>query len=480
MRLVRPDSILGLILTGYLLALLPLVLALGWAVIQVKRLTEQSQITVFQVVEATQGGRLLSSQLTAMERSARQYLVLRDDKLLDVYREAHAAFARTLERLNALKLEKKRREILQQIGEVEQGLFEIFAYPREKPMVIEVRVAEFGKLLELVRDFLNQSANWVDREVMRLQTLAEEATLRLSWLMFAVIPAVLVLTGIFTILIVRPLQRMVRAIHRLGREDFTRPIVVHGPRDLEAVGKRLDWLRSRLAELNDQKVRFLRHVSHELKTPLTALREGAELLSDQIIGPLNFEQREVAAILRGNSVQLQRLIEDLLNFNQALSRNLKLRTEIFEFDKLVKQVIATQRMAWKARKLQLITYLTPLLFNGDREKLATLVDNLLSNAIKFSPLGGTITIELNVVGDRVQLKVKDSGPGFDPRDRTQVFEAFYQGHTVADGHVKGSGLGLAIAREYALAHQGQLEIVDEPSETGGCVLLSLPLLQEAN
>jgi two-component system sensor histidine kinase GlrK len=60
----------------------------------------------------------------------------------------------------------------------------------------------------------------------------------------------------------------------------------------------------------------------------------------------------------------------------------------------------------------------------------------------------------------------------------QVFEAFYQGHTVAEGHIKGSGLGLAIAREYALAHQGQLDIVEEPAEPGGCIRLSLPLLQE--
>lgn len=479
MRLVRPDSILGLILTGYMLALLPLVLALGLAVIQVKRLAEQSQITVFQVVEAAQGGRLLSSQLTAMERSARQYLVLRDEELLDVYREAHRAFSRTLERLNALTLDKKRRQILNRLGTLERELFQIFAFPREKPVVIEVRVADFGQMLELVQKFLTQSADWVDREVRDLQRLAEAATLRLSWLIFAVIPAVIVLTGIFTVLIVRPLQHMVRAIHRLGREDFTRPIVVRGPRDLEAVGKRLDWLRSRLAELNEQKIRFLRHVSHELKTPLTALREGAELLSDQVIGPLNREQQEVAAILRGNSLQLQRLIEDLLNFNQALSRNVKLHLETIRLDQVVKEIIGTQRLAWKARKLCVIPNLAALCLPGDREKLATIVDNLLSNAIKFSPPGGTIEVELKALDSMAQLEVRDAGPGFDPRDQVRVFEAFYQGHTVADGHVKGSGLGLAIAKEYALAHQGRLEIV-KLDRGGGCVRLSLPLQQESS
>src|SRR6185295_5526900 len=89
------------------------------------------------------------------------------------------------------------------------------------------------------------------------------------------------------------------------------------PQDLQYLGERLEWLRLRLRDLEEQQNRFLRHVSHELKTPLTAVREGAELLRDRVGGDLSPEQREIVRIVRQNSLQLQKLIEDLLTYHQT-------------------------------------------------------------------------------------------------------------------------------------------------------------------
>src|SRR5439155_770794 len=112
----------------------------------------------------------------------------------------------------------------------------------------------------------------------------------------------------------RPIAEIDAAIRQLGGADFSRPIAVRGPADLRYLGRRLDWLRRRLDEFETQKNRFLRHVSHELKTPLTALREGAELLHDEVAGPLAPPQHQVVSIMRDNSVKLQRLIEELLDY----------------------------------------------------------------------------------------------------------------------------------------------------------------------
>ena len=111
--------------------------------------------------------------------------------------------------------------------------------------------------------------------------------------------------------IARPITEIDGAIRQLGGADFSRPIAVRGPEDLRYLGRRLDWLRRRLEEFETQKNRFLRHVSHELKTPLTALREGAELLHDEVAGKLAPMQKQVVSIMRDNSVKLQRLIEEL-------------------------------------------------------------------------------------------------------------------------------------------------------------------------
>ncbi|NJN48455.1 MAG: HAMP domain-containing protein [Candidatus Competibacteraceae bacterium] len=470
----RTNSITGLLLTGFIIASLPLALALALAVFYVDRLARQSQVTVVQAVEGTQGGRRLLNQITAMERNVRQYLVVQDPQLLAVYQDTHAAWQETLLRLEELSLSVEQQTRLQYLIQREAELYSLFRFGTVSTLRHAEAVAGFTEVRDVAREFLAQSLGDVDEAVEQLQTLAIDAATKLTWIVVATIPTVAALAGLFAMLIVRPLRRMAGAIQRLGNEDFTTAVRVGGPRDLQELGNRLDWLRHRLAELEDQKARFLRHISHELKTPLTSLREGAELLNEQTIGPLNSDQQAIAVILRANSQRLQRLIEDLLDFNQILSRTFKLNPKPVEFAPLITQVIESQQLVWKARSLHLNVELAPVKLSADRQKLATVVDNLLSNAIKFSPPGGTISIRLVLAHAQAQLTVTDSGPGFDVIAGDHVFEPFYQGQTMASGHIKGSGLGLAIAREYTLAHGGRLEILNHGTP-GGCIRLRLPL-----
>jgi len=470
----RSNSITGLLLAGFIIASLPLALALALAVFYVDRLARQSQVTVVHAVEGTQGGRQLLNQITAMERNVRQYLVVQDPQLLTVYQDTHAAWQETLLRLEELSLSVEQQARLQYLIQHEADLYSLFRFGTVSTLRHAEAVAGFTEVRDVAREFLVQSFGDVDKAVEQLQSLAIDATTKLTWIVVATVPTVVALASLFAMLIVRPLRRMALAIQRLGNEDFTTTVRVGGPRDLQELGNRLDWLRHRLAELENQKTRFLRHISHELKTPLTSLREGAELLGEQVIGPLNPEQREVVLILKANSRRLQRLIEDLLDFNQILSRTFKLNPRPVDLALLIAQVIESQQLAWKARSLHLEVELAPVKLTADREKLATVVDNLLSNAIKFSPPEGTISICLTVTQAVAQLTVLDSGPGFDAVIGDHVFEPFYQGRTTAGGHVKGSGLGLAIAREYALAHHGYLDIID-PGTPAGCIRLSLPL-----
>jgi two-component system sensor histidine kinase GlrK len=100
--------------------------------------------------------------------------------------------------------------------------------------------------------------------------------------------------------LVRPVRHLEQAIIRLGASRFDEAVKVGGPADLRQLGKRLDWLRQRLAELESDRERALRHVSHELKTPLTALKEGISLLREEVPGPLASGQREVVDILQHN------------------------------------------------------------------------------------------------------------------------------------------------------------------------------------
>jgi two-component system sensor histidine kinase GlrK len=292
----------------------------------------------------------------------------------------------------------------------------------------------------------------------------------------ALVPGALVMAGIFTVLITRPIRQMDTAIRRLGDGDFSQPARIVGPRDLEQLGERLEWMRTRLLEVEQEKNRFLRHISHELKTPLTAIREGAELLNEKIVGHLNQQQAEIAAILRDNTLQLQKLIENLLDFNIASSRASRLHIEPVALRSLIYNVLSDHKVAALARQLVLDVSLDPVDLDGDRAKLQTLVDNLVSNAIKFSPEKGRLHVHLHAREGQAVIEVADSGPGIPEAERRRVFDAFYQGSNTANGHVRGTGLGLSIAREYAQAHGGYIEVIDGESP-GACLRVILPLEQ---
>jgi len=277
------------------------------------------------------------------------------------------------------------------------------------------------------------------------------------------------------VLIARPIRQLDQAIRQMGTADFTHPIEVNGPQDLRYLGQRLEWLRSRLSDLEAQQQRFLRHVSHELKTPLTAVREGAELLRDNVGGKLSPEQRDIVRIVRENTLSLQKLIEDLLSYHQTKAMEPQTLGPVFLPD-VIRTVVKEHKLAALARIVSFEAKLRPATVVGDGEKIRTIVDNLVSNAIKYSPRSGTITLSLAADKGSAVLDVVDQGHGVDRDDRGRIFDSFYQGKPPTEGRVKGSGLGLAIAREYALAHGGRIEVMDRADGGNGAHFrLWLPL-----
>src|SRR3989442_10642136 len=318
------------------------------------------------------------------------------------------------------------------------------------------------------------SRSLVDRigEVERLRFNAEHVQRSLILLVIFSTAVALSIALALTRYISRPIAEIDAAIRQLGGADFSRPIAVRGPEDLRYLGRRLDWLRRRLDEFETQKNRFLRHVSHELKTPLTALREGAELLHDQVAGPLAPPQRQVVAIMRDNSVKLQRLIEELLDYQRALHAAASLEVKPLMLDQLVAEATRAHHLAAQAKGLRLLVDAQPAMLEADPEKLRSIVDNLISSAVKFTPPGGVISVKARALGGEAVIEVMDSGPGVAPEERESIFNLFFRGRTKADTGVKGSGLGLAIARELVEAHGGQIAVV--AGGAGGHFRVTLP------
>jgi two-component system sensor histidine kinase GlrK len=142
-------------------------------------------------------------------------------------------------------------------------------------------------------------------------------------------------------------------------------------------------------------------------------------------------------------------------------------------DVVCTQVLRAHRLVAAARAIRFERRMTPVLVEGDADKLRVVVDNLITNAIKFSPREGVIHVGLEKHEGRAVLDVVDQGPGVAAEERERVFEPFFRGTRARRGTVKGSGLGLAIAKEYVLAHRGKIEVIEEGK--GGHFRVKLPL-----
>ena len=147
--------------------------------------------------------------------------------------------------------------------------------------------ARFTQLTALVERVAQQSNAQVDTEVSQLEQRTQQARKRLFLQALLLLPLAIIAMIVLTLGVGRPLRQLDRAISELGEGTFTNPIAVSGPHDLERLGGQLEWLRKRLLELAHERNRFLRHMSHELKTPLANIREGTELLMDGAVGELD-------------------------------------------------------------------------------------------------------------------------------------------------------------------------------------------------
>src|SRR5437762_8474386 len=467
-----PRSFLGLLLTAFTLVMIPLVGALAYSAWNTERLAGLSRSAVFNASQAARASRSLIDRIAAIERIAQQIAVLNDPELGVDYARIHRSFKQLADEIAELPLDDSQASALGRTVEQEQSLYDLLTeHPRPKIETSLVSTRLDG-LIESAREVLAINNRIVDREVHRLRLKAEQAQRGLIVLAMLSTAVALSIALALTRYIARPISEIDGAIRQLGGADFSKPISVRGPEDLRYLGRRLDWLRRRLDEFETQKNRFLRHVSHELKTPLTALREGAELLHDQVAGPLVPAQKQVVSIMRDNSVKLQRLIEELLDYQRALHAAASLEVKPILLDSLVTEAAKAHELAAQSKGLRLVIDSQSAMLEADPEKLRSIVDNLISNAVKFTPPGGVISVKARALGGEAGIEGMDSGPGVAPEERESIFNLFFRGRTKADTGVKGSGLGLAIARELVEADGGQLAVVG--GGAGGHFRVTLP------
>ncbi|MES2106461.1 MAG: ATP-binding protein [Pseudomonadota bacterium] len=440
------------------------------ALLTLERLTKQSRAVAHQAVQLTEDSQRLAERTIAMERSARQYLVLDDSAFRDIFHDAWQEARASLQALTQAIPDLPAQQV-QDWNTQSELAWQVLQEGRQasKSTLHKNQQALYQTFVRLP-EINDQFALAGKREIERrndqsLMELERQRRLLTGLVTGAMIMAV-VLALSFGLWLSRPLAQIEVVIERLGENKFDQAIEVSGPADIRRLGKQLDWLRRRLADLEADKARFLRHISHELKTPLAALREGVALLEDGVAGALTDNQREIARILRQNTASLQTQIEDLLRYNAAAFDAQYLHRASVNLVQLLHTVIDDQRLQWQSRGLQVELQEAGAVANvvADAEKLGVVLANLLSNAVRFSPAGGVIRFVIAAAGDHVGIDCMDQGPGVAAADAARIFEPFYQGARQPSGARSGNGIGLSIVREYVAAHGGKVQLL--PAETG--------------
>ncbi|MGE0348261.1 sensor histidine kinase [Hydrogenophaga sp.] len=440
------------------------------ALFSLETLMAQSRESAAQAIALSTAAQSLSERSLTMERAARQSLVLRDSQLRRRFDEASGNARDILRRLEDNELPPEYatnwREQLDAITELLDGPPET-ALDRERDVArafreIDGHSASIAQKVQSIIGARNDA----------LQARFETSRQQLTQQVVGSIGIAALLALAFGIWLARPFKRLEKAIQGLGENRLDLPIDIPGPSDVRRVSQQLEWLRLRLTELDADKARFLRHVSHELKTPLASLHEGVAVLGDGVAGALNPNQAEVVNILQHNTQLLQHQIEALLRFNAAAFEARQLRRERTDLLALIEDQVDSQRLRWQAQALTVRVEGEPVTLPLDREKIASAIGNLLSNAIRFSPHGGHIRLVLNNLPGRVSVDVVDQGPGVADVDRDRIFEPFYRGARQPQDTVRGSGIGLSIVHEYILAHGGRITLL--PQRQGAHFRIDLP------
>lgn len=475
-RIRYPNSFLKLLLVGFAFAILPLIIAFINANIAFDAFSKKSQATITNSVKATRASLVLQEQLHLMERSARQYFVLSDEELFLNYLASRTEFVASVQTLLEVTHNPKEQAALKQLSKNENDIYRNILSVKERGVPELEFLNAFDQLSILIEAIIKQNNTSIDEASYLLEVESANAQGKFFLQSLILIPFTLLVAGAIAYMLGRPIQRMDTAIKDLGKGEYTQEITIDGPGDLRILGQRLDWLRKELLNLKEQKQLFLQHISHELKTPLTAIREATELLSDGIGGKLSQQQYEIAQILKDNSIRLQKMIENLLNFTKMESNNHLLKIESINVNETISSVLQSHELSIRNKQLSINTQYKIDSIKVDKLKFITIIDNLISNAVKFTPQKGSISISVKQEKQWQIIEVIDSGSGLAKEDSDRLFDPFYQGKTLHQGLVNSSGLGLSITKDLTEMHQGDINLKD--SEKGAHFVVRLPILDQ--
>ncbi|MBU0911574.1 MAG: HAMP domain-containing histidine kinase [Gammaproteobacteria bacterium] len=318
----------------------------------------------------------------------------------------------------------------------------------------------------------------LEQRLQQQQVYAEEAQSHLAWQTVALVVLTLLMVLWASARITAPVKMLDTMIRSIGQASHHFPHdKVDGPRELTELGEQLRWLASRLQQLEALRLILLRHASHELKTPLSSIREGCALLNEQLVGPLNPQQMEVVSLLNGSADRLSVLTEQLLDYNKLLQQA-KPEFGWHDSETLLQNCFNDHALSLQQREQTIVLDCQLPRIYTDSMLFRRILDNLINNAQAYGAEGSNVWVNLRLHDKFMLLDVANNGTPIPAELRAKLFEPFQRGKAPRFDAVQGSGLGLSIVADCARLLGGLAEIIDV-SYADVCIQVRLPLVEDA-
>ncbi len=277
--------------------------------------------------------------------------------------------------------------------------------------------------------------------------------------------------------VAHPLQRLAAAAEAIAQGEYQQQLPPAGPEEVQRVAASFNQMATQVSATQQAQRDFVANVSHDLKTPLTAIHGWSQALLDGTAVSAQ-EQQQAASVIFQETERMQRLVNQLLDLARIESGQLQLVYQPLDLAALLQTVQHHFMRRAQEQGVHLTQEMVPaLLIDGDYDRLVQVFTNLLENAFTHTPAGGRVHLALKPHGDKaVEVLVQDTGIGIPPQELPRIFERFYQvDKSRAQGNGRfGTGLGLAIVRELVEAHHGVIQAVSQVGK-GSLFVVRLPV-----
>ncbi len=466
---IQTASLRQLVFLSFFLALIPVAVLLWQSNKSLSGVSSYAITSAEYAVSSVRQSESMQSLVIDIERAVRQYVVVRTE---------------ALKRLALNHIDNQ----LNLLAQVCAAQAQLILCNEQKTALATLKLSFDGEmtatpelLLQQIRTQQQQITQQIwDLLELQLQNQQQQVSAtqqQLAWQTFGLVLLTLLLVLWASKRITAPVQQLDRMIRAIAQPKHHFPDEkLQGPRELNELGEQLRWLSSRLQQLEALRLILLRHASHELKTPLSSIREGCALLSEQLVGPLTAQQQEVVTLLNGSADRLSVLTEQLLDYNRLLQQA-QPEWSVQVPQQLMQACFNDHALSLQQRQQQVKLACQLNAFYTDATLFRRILDNLINNAQAYGAAGSPVWVKLYRQDDSVVLEVANNGTPIPMSLREKLFEPFQRGTTPRFDQVMGSGLGLSIVADCARLLGGHADIVDVVY-ADVCIRVRLPLLGE--